>query len=165
MMIEHRTLAHFVGINVARERARFLDEALQSPAIAVPELVGPRPDRGILQSRRDVDGQVLLDRDALIEVGVLGEIGDAETALAEDALQYVPMQTRERRQCVRIGGVGHTAIFAGSSDLWRALTMPRIRSGMGSPCHQGAVTRSPQDDSGARAMMHVRATRRKGGCG
>ena len=105
--LEHRVHADDAGVVEPRERARFLDEALEPPAVSVPEPFGARPDRRVGHARGELDGQVFLDRDALVEIGVAREIGDAESALAQDPLDHIPVQPRLRRQPVGIGGVGH----------------------------------------------------------
>ena len=76
-----------------RQRLRFFDEPIQSPLISVGVLTTRnRLNLVILDTPRDIYRQVLLDGDALIEVYIVGEISNSETALAENSVDLVPVK-------------------------------------------------------------------------
>ena len=111
---EHR---HDARMAEYREGLRLLQEALEAPVVIVLVALGARPDRGLALADGELDRQVLLDRDVLLEVGVPGEIGDAEAARAQDRLDLVLVEPEAGRQgvCVfvrhvaRVGGIGRCA--------------------------------------------------------
>jgi len=96
-----------------RESPRLLDESIQPPPVALALPVAPRPHSPILAACHHFYRQVLLDRDQLIEIGVPGEIRNAEAALPEYTLDGVPVQAVLRLQRVGIGLVIHRGTACG----------------------------------------------------
>ena len=64
----------------ASHRLRFAHEALEAPLIQFVMLVASWQDRSVVLAFREVRRKVLFDGDLLVEVGVVRQIGDAETA-------------------------------------------------------------------------------------
>ncbi len=90
--LEHRVNPYDIGMVELRQSARFADEPFQSP----PEIVGLGAATGrhgrVVYAGGKPEGQVLLDRDRLVQIGVMREIGNAETALPENAIDPVPVK-------------------------------------------------------------------------
>ena len=84
--------------------ARLVEEALLAPVEVSAVSAERGRDRLVGAARRDVARQVLLQRDLEVEVGVGGEVGQAEAADAEQLLDAVFVQLRTRRagRCVVI---------------------------------------------------------------
>ncbi len=150
--LEHRLHPNDARVVEPRQGPRLLDEALEAPSITVTEVVGPRPDRGIGHARRELDGQVLLDRDPLIEVSVPREIGDPESALPKDPFDYIPMQPRLRRQCVGIGGIGHGGMQS-AAVAFRKRRGTRARPASLGPKERAATRPRPARRSHPAAMV------------
>jgi len=60
----------------------FGDEAIEPPSEAAVVLFGDGRHRMVILAHRQVDRQVLFDRDQLVEIRVFDEIGDTEAALS-----------------------------------------------------------------------------------
>ena len=86
----------------ARQGARLVEEALQPPFEIVLRAARAGGDVGQLQAQGEIDRQVFLDRQLLVQGGVFGEIGDAEAAAAQHALDAILRQPKSRRQRLRI---------------------------------------------------------------
>ena len=88
--------AHDVGMVELAQRLRFLQEAVEAPAIVARR---NRCERGagidLAVAGSVVGREIFLDRDEARERRLLGEIGDAETARTEHALD--PVVTGEHR--------------------------------------------------------------------
>ena len=107
VVLEYRQNPHDVGVVEAGEGAGLLDEPVETPAKIVPLVRGNRMDRGVAFAHRELHRQVFLYRDLLIEILVVGEIGDTEPTLPEDALDPVPVHLVVWRQRVSMDGFGH----------------------------------------------------------
>ena len=112
VVLELRVHAHDVGVAEARQRARLADEALQPGSVALALCAATRADRGVGAARGGVHRQVFLDRHQLVEVAVARQVGDAEAALAQHALQHVPVQHVLRGESIRKGRIGHRCFHA-----------------------------------------------------
>ena len=73
-----------------REDPAFIEEATQPPLIVVAARLRNRHHAIGGTAGRAQDRQVFLDRDQLIEVGVVRQVGDAEPALPEDGANLIP---------------------------------------------------------------------------
>jgi len=71
------------------ENASFVDEALSSPGEIGFVGGGDGNDGLIVDTCGEIDGEKFLEGDETLESCVLGEIGDAEAALSEDALNPI----------------------------------------------------------------------------
>lgn len=98
--------AHDVRMLEPGERARLLQEALESPAVVGFALGAEWHHRACrsatLYARRELAGQVLLDRDRLLKVRIPSEVSDAEAADAEHLVEPVLVQRRLQRQRVAV---------------------------------------------------------------
>ncbi|OSM04845.1 hypothetical protein MAIT1_02942 [Magnetofaba australis IT-1] len=79
-----------------RQSARFNDEALQAPleGLVIFGRVGAHGTRPISGARSVAGRQVLLNGHRLVEIGVTGQVGDAEAPLAQHLDDLVPQQPR-----------------------------------------------------------------------
>ncbi len=79
-----------VGVSEAGKRLGFLDEAIEPPAVVVwrsPASGGAASDAAV--RGREIRREVFLDGDVAIEGHLVREIGDAEAARAEHAVDAV----------------------------------------------------------------------------
>ena len=84
------------------EQARFLQKAVQAPLVVVLGTGADGDDTAIQRAHRELYRQVLLDCYLEFEVGVVGEVGHAETARPEYRFQPVLEQHRAGRQRVSV---------------------------------------------------------------
>ena len=84
------------------EDLRFLHEAFQSPFEIVALALALRLDREAGQPDRDLVRDVFLDRDLAVLGQIVGEIGDAEAAVAQHTLEPIAMLDMAVRQPVAI---------------------------------------------------------------
>jgi len=61
----------------------------------------------VLGANGKVTRQEFLDGDRLVQVGIVGQISDAEPALAEDRVDLVPVQAIAFREGVVVSGRAH----------------------------------------------------------
>ena len=123
--------AHDVGVNEAGERPRLLDEALEPPLVVLGAALRAR--RGLAGGAAGgvVGGKVFLDGDEPGQRRLVGEIGDAEAAGAQHALDaIVANQLRPLRQRQQVGvgrrvGLLHCHSHRGPTDDAHAGSIPR----------------------------------------
>ena len=88
---------HDIGVLKAGEGLRLGDKTVESPAEGIDLRIRHRHHRAIMGTYCQVGRQKFLDRYFLIEIRVTGEVGDTESALTQDALDFIPVQTVSRR--------------------------------------------------------------------
>ena len=150
--------ANDVGMILEGDQAPCLvEEAFEAPGEELPRGLAARRHRQVGATRGDVEGQVLLDCQGFAQHLVGRQIGDAETALAEDALDPVILQAVAAWQGVRVSFAhadrdGPVPDFGG-----RAITAPPFAA-RSSPYRSAATGRS------AITSMNgiVKLTRRRG---
>ena len=71
------------------ERLRFLDEAVEAPAVVAGAVLRARRSLDAAGTRGKIAGEVLLDGDQAGERDLIGKIGHAEAAGAQHALDAV----------------------------------------------------------------------------
>src|SRR6185295_13931659 len=76
---------HDIRVTEARERARFLTKALESPAVILRLLMRDWDHRTVGCARGERSREVFLDRDILVQVRVARQIGNPERARAEQS--------------------------------------------------------------------------------
>jgi hypothetical protein len=96
---------HDVRVLELRQCAGFVEKALEPPTEGLPVLRRLRYDRGLALAHCEVDGQVFLDGNRLLQVGVEREIGDPEPAGAEQFEQPVLLKLEPFRKREQV--VGH----------------------------------------------------------
>ncbi|MDJ0779804.1 MAG: hypothetical protein QNJ85_18180 [Gammaproteobacteria bacterium] len=96
VVLEKTVYPDNVGMFEASQGLCFLQESLQPPAIDLGLIFRNWLHRFRRIPGRKLDRQVFLDRDLVFQVGVVGEVGDAESALAENRLDFVPEQAGVR---------------------------------------------------------------------
>ena len=104
--------AHDVGVDEAGERLRLLDEALEAPLVVLGAVLRAR--RGIAggAARGEVGREVFLDGDEPGQRHLVGQVGDAEAAGPQHALDAVVAdQLRPVRQRQQVG-IGRRAWVA-----------------------------------------------------
>ncbi len=127
-----------VGVVEARKRSRLIEKAIETPLVVTGAVAGTRLGRLVGIADREVDREILLDRDQARERRLLGQIRDPETAGAEDALDAVVLG--EARANGKGGEIGHGRRGA------RAPSMPRepIRAFESGRSLPGAALTDPQ---------------------
>ena len=140
VLLEVAVDAHDVRVpDEVRERLRLLQEQLLAVAEVLPPLAGEQLHRaGVAAAAGHVGRQILLDRDALLRLVVLGDIGHAEAALAEHAPDDVTsVQDRAGPQRERIArllsGAVKAAEGAGPRCILFAKTVSAQAHGFSSP--------------------------------
>ena len=99
--LEHAGDAHDAGMVEARQRARFLQEVGAAPVEDLLVALGLCPHAHRLGALAEIVGVVFLDRHHGGEADVLGLIGDAEPAGADDTQDAIAaIENRSRRQDV-----------------------------------------------------------------
>ena len=78
----------------SRQGLRFFDKPIQTPLIRI----GVVPARNWLNlvgldAAGYINRQVFFGRNPLVEIGIVGEIRNSKTALAEDTVDLVPVKT------------------------------------------------------------------------
>jgi len=73
-------------------------ETLAAPGELLGQIQGARQDHRPILAQSERSREVLLDRDLAVELGVAGEIGDAEATLAEHRDQLIAVQQRAGSQ-------------------------------------------------------------------
>ncbi len=81
--------AHDVGVVELGKRLRFLDEAIEAPAVVAGAVLRARRRIDAAVARGDVARKVFLDGDHAGERNLVGEIGHAEAAGAQHALDAI----------------------------------------------------------------------------
>ena len=123
--------AHDVGMNEAGERLRLLDEALEPPLVVLGAVLRARRGMAGGAAGGEVGGKVFLDGDEPRQRQLVGEIGDAEAAGTQHALDaVVANQLRPVRQRQQVGvgrrvGLLHCHSHHGPTDNEHAGSIPR----------------------------------------
>ena len=98
--------AHDVGMVEARQRLRFLDEAVEAPLDSRRRIPASEARRRCPAARGEIGGEVFLDGDEAGERFLVGQIGDAEAARAQHPLDAVVAdQLRPVRQSQQVSMV------------------------------------------------------------
>ncbi len=111
VVLEKAVDADDVGVAEGRQGARFEQEAVQPDPVLFLVAAALGPDGGgLFVAHRQVVGQVFLDRHLGVQVGIVRQVGDAEAADAQHALDAVLVQHVANRQrqpvIVAPGGLG-----------------------------------------------------------
>jgi hypothetical protein len=80
---------HDVRVREFRESLRFLDEAVEPPFVIAGAILRAWRRLDAIGTSGKIAGKIFLDRDDAVERDLVGEIGHAEPAGAEDALDFV----------------------------------------------------------------------------
>ena len=72
-----------------RKRAGFIQEPGQPPVVVLRVRIGMGYHCARLRARRKLHRQVFLDSHELVQVGVIGPVGDAEAPGAQDRIEAV----------------------------------------------------------------------------
>ncbi len=91
----------------AGKRAGLVDEALESPGETLAVVFGYGMHGEVAFPYRHLNRQVFLHRHLLVEIRVFGQIGDAESALAEDLFDPVPVHHIAGLEGVAVVVAGH----------------------------------------------------------
>ena len=94
---------------------RLVEEALASPDEVLAEIGRSRQDAQPVVAQRQGGRQVFLDGDVAMQLGVVGLIGDAEAAMAEDGDHLEALQHRARRQNAKM--LQGLALFLSGREL------------------------------------------------
>jgi hypothetical protein len=115
--VEHR---HDAGMIVeAGDGAAFVEELGEAVFEVVARLAAVRRDRGAIRAAGgEVAGEEFLHRELDLQVRLVGDVGDAEAAVAEDAADQIAiLEPRARRQVHRVFRRRAFAIAAGRADF------------------------------------------------
>ncbi len=75
-----------------------VDKIIQTPLISLLVIAGKGADGLVRRPHGQIDGQILFNGDFVLQVGIMGQIGDTEPPLPEDLLNFIPMQPVARLQ-------------------------------------------------------------------
>jgi hypothetical protein len=120
--------------------------------------VGGRLHSKVLLAHGEVDGQVFLDGDLMVEVEVVGEIGDAEAALAQHLADAVPVQLVTRLERIAVDGFRHVLcpVAAASAACRWILREAGLRLKLSGTMVPPATRRSARASTPARRLASSR---------
>lgn len=98
--LEDVVYSYDIRVFEARQGARFEDEAFEPGLVFLQQFIAEREYRAVLLPMGELAGQIFLDCDRAMQIVVGGKVSDAESTLAEHALDGVPMQLRAVGQSV-----------------------------------------------------------------
>ena len=101
---------HDIRVFETRERLALVDEPAQTPVEVFLVLVRECPDRTVFPAHGEVGRQVLLDGHLHLQVGVVCEVGNTESTLAQYALDFVPVDPEAGFERVAGACRGHEQI-------------------------------------------------------
>ena len=108
VLLEHRDDAHDVRVLELDQVTRFTKESLQAPAVQIVSLHGQLRRRTFSGLGDQCTRHVFLDGDLVIEIGISGQVDDAEATAAQYPLDAVPVQHLTLlKQAVPVGGFHH----------------------------------------------------------
>ena len=122
--MEHGQHPHDVRVLEAGQGLGLGHEAIEPPFEKLAVGVGGRLHRKILLADGQLHGQVFLDGDLLVEVEVVGEIGDTEATLAQDLLDAVPVQPVARLEQIAVDRFRHVVSPVAAAPAARRWILP-----------------------------------------